>query len=147
MASHVHNGTGLWEWPIWLTMVIVPLPVAYLLGWARLRRSASDGIPPWRALSLLSGLALAWIAVASPIGAGDGRLLTFHMVQHLLLMTFAPPLILLGEPLMALRLGRPFHPMVEDAGRALGHPALCWMAATATLVGWHIPAAFAVALG
>jgi cytochrome c oxidase assembly factor CtaG len=128
-------------------MAIVPLPLAYLLGWARLRRSASDRIPPWRALSLLSGLALAWIAVASPIGAGDGRLLTFHMVQHLLLMTFAPPLILLGEPLLALRLGRLFHPMVERAGRALGHPALCWTAATATLVGWHIPAAFAVALG
>jgi putative membrane protein len=146
MASHVHNGTGPWEWPLWLTMAIAPLPVAYLVGWSRLRRSSSD-IPTWRALSLLSGLALAWIAVASPIGAGDGRLLTFHMVQHLLLMTFAPPLILLGEPLLALRLGRPFHPMVEQAGRALGHPGLCWMAATVTLVGWHIPAAFAVALG
>jgi len=147
MASHVHNGTGPWEWPVWLTMAIIPLPLAYLLGWARLRGSATDGIPRWRALSLLAGLALAWIAVASPIGTGDGRLLTFHMVQHLLLMTFAPPLILLGEPLRALRLGRPFHPRVERAGRALGHPALCWIAATATLVGWHIPAAFAVALG
>ena len=147
MASHVHNGAGPWGWPVWLTMAIVPLPLAYLVGWMRLRRSSPDRIAPWRTVSFLAGLALAWMAVASPIGAGDGRLLTFHMVQHLLLMTFAPPLILLGEPLLALRLGRPFHPMVERAGRAFGHPALCWMAATATLVGWHIPAAFAVALG
>ena len=147
MASHVHNGAGPWEWPLWVTFGIAPLPVAYLVGWMRLRRAGLDGIPPWRALSLLTGLALAWIAVASPIGAGNGRLLTFHMVQHLLLMTVAPPLILLGEPVLALRLGRPFHPMVQRAGRALGHPVLCWMAATATLVGWHIPAAFAVAFG
>jgi cytochrome c oxidase assembly factor CtaG len=146
MLPHVHNGPASWECPVWLTVAVVLVAVGCMRGWLQLWFS-SNAIPAWRAVSFLSGLALTWIAVASPIGAGNGRLLTFHMVQHLLLMTVAPPLILLGEPLLALRLGRPFHPKVERVGRALSHPALCWMAATATLVGWHIPAAFAVAFG
>jgi cytochrome c oxidase assembly factor CtaG len=35
---------------------------------------------------------------------------------------------------------------VQRIGRTLGRPAVCWCAATATLVGWHIPAAFTVAM-
>jgi putative membrane protein len=35
---------------------------------------------------------------------------------------------------------------VRRIGRALGRPAVCWCAATATLVGWHIPAAFTLAM-
>jgi cytochrome c oxidase assembly factor CtaG len=99
-----------------------------------------------------AGLASAWLAVAPPIGGGDGRLLTFHMIHHLLLMTIAPPLMLLGEPVMALAPGR-----AREVGAAggptrwpglqrLGHPAVCWLAGTAVLVGWHVPALFALAL-
>jgi putative membrane protein len=42
------------------------------------------------------GLLFIWIATASPLAALDHEMLTVHMVQHLLLMTLAPPLILLG---------------------------------------------------
>jgi cytochrome c oxidase assembly factor CtaG len=103
-------------------------------------------------LAFYAGLGSAWIAVASPIGDGDGRLLTFHMIQHLLLMTIAPPLIFLGEPVIALWQGwvhahDPVHGLVRrPALQWLSHPALCWLAATAVLVGWHVPALFAVAL-
>jgi putative membrane protein len=75
------------------------------------------------------------------------------MVQHLLLMTLAPPLILLGAPLNLLpqssmqTLARPLRPAtMRRLGRMLLHPAVGWSGATATLVVWHIPAVFALAL-
>jgi cytochrome c oxidase assembly factor CtaG len=74
----------------------------------------------------------------------DEELLTAHMVQHLLLMTIGPPLVLLGYPALVLWHGLSRSP---NPG-ALSRPALsvnlvfCWFAATAALVVWHIPAAF-----
>ena len=80
-----------------------------------------------RLASLLLGLLAIVVAVASPIAMLDHRMLTAHMIQHLLLMTIAPPLIFLAAP--PLR-------------RARVHPAIGWLAATAVLVGWHLPAVF-----
>lgn len=78
------------------------------------------------------GLAALWISVASPVAHLDHHLLTAHMVQHLLLMLVAAPLILLGAPSIAIR----WHP----------HPAFCWLAGSLTVIFWHIPFAFALAL-
>ena len=135
MMVHVHETSG--PWTIGVTVAVLVLAVAYVRGWARRRRRSTNPVPVWRVASFFTGLASAWVAVASPIGTGDGRLLTFHMVQHLLLMTVAPPLILLGEPVSTLWR----HPT-----RATVSLAVCWIPATATLIGWHIPAAFAFAL-
>ena len=52
-------------------------------------------------------MSLVWAALGSPLVAYDHDLLTVHMIQHLLLMTFAPALILLGEPLLAFWHGLP----------------------------------------
>ena len=35
---------------------------------------------------------------------------------------------------------------IRRLGTVLGHPAVCWMAATGTLVPWHIPAAFTLGM-
>ena len=112
-------------------------------------------IEGWRAGSFLLGLFFIWLAVASPMAALDHELLTVHMVQHLLLMTLAPPLIWLGAPVKPLTawLCRSdsceafIAPLSRSApmqrlGKSLAHPAVCWLAAAATLVGWHIPALF-----
>jgi cytochrome c oxidase assembly factor CtaG len=129
----------------------------YVRGWLSLRSTSFNGIQTWRASSFLLGLSLIWVAVASPIASWDAELLTVHMVQHLLLMTFAAPLILLGAPARPFLFGLPSAFMyvfvrpawrrpVQRIGRALGRPAVCWCAATATLVGWHIPAVFTLAM-
>jgi cytochrome c oxidase assembly factor CtaG len=140
MVAHVHNTAG--PWTIGVSIAVLVLAVGYVRGAWRRWASASP-IPAWRAVSFFAGLASALMAVASPIGTGDERLLTFHMVQHLLLMTVAPPLIFLGEPVSTLWR----HPMTRPRrARATVSLAVYWIPATATLIGWHLPAPFAVAL-
>ena len=118
-----------------LTIVIVLAGAIYLQGWL-FRRS----IPVWRVGSFFLGLLATWIAVASPIASLDSHMLTAHMIQHLLLMTIAPPLIWMGEPLITVRpTGWPFP---KHLSTLLGHPAFCWLAAAAALIAWHVPTLF-----
>ncbi len=150
-----HGALGSCEIPLTLTIVLTAL--VYLRGWLHLRSTSSNVILVWRASSFFFGLFLIWVALASPVAAFDEELLTVHMVQHLLLMTLAPPLIWLGAPLMPLLHGLPrqfmqavIGPLFQRApvrvGKALAQPAFCWLAAAAALMGWHIPAAFALGL-
>src|SRR5215472_10550671 len=118
-----------------LTLVIVFAGGVYVWGWVH-RRS----IPAWRVCSFLLGLFATWVAVVSPVASLDSHMLTAHMIQHLLLMTIAPPLIWLGEPLITAWPLRWTFP--KQLGILLGHPAFCWFAAVAALVAWHVPAIF-----
>jgi cytochrome c oxidase assembly factor CtaG len=154
MPPPVQAALGSWTFPVPLTLVTVLAAFLYLRGWLHLRAASVEAIPAWRAGSFLLGLLLIWVAVGSPLAAFDEQLLTVHMIQHLLLMTFAPALILLAAPIMPLLHGLPRQfvqgvlgplfrwPPVQRIGRGLSHPAFCWLAAAAALVGWHIPAVF-----
>ncbi len=63
--------------------------------------------PRWpssrRLAAFVAGMAVLWVVVGSPLSTLDHALLTFHMVQHLLLMTVAAPLILWGGHALAFR--------------------------------------------
>ncbi len=158
MSPPVQAAFESWAFPVPLTLAVAFAAFLYLRGWLRLRSSHVNVIPAWRAASFLLGLFLIWVAVGSPLGAFDEELLTVHMVQHLLLMTIAPPLILISAPLMPLLHGLPKHfvqpvlgpvfrwPPMQRVGRALSQPVFCWLAAAAALVGWHVPAAFTLGL-
>jgi putative membrane protein len=160
MPHAMHPDSAMWPLSLSLTMGVAFTAWVYLRGWRRLQSTPTDGIQTWRAISFLLGLSLIWVAAASPIASRDAELLTIHMVQHLLLMTFAAPLIVFGAPVRAFFLGLPSWPsslmsafvqpalrrLVRRIGTTLGRPAVCWCAATATLVGWHIPAAFTLAM-
>jgi putative membrane protein len=158
MSPHVHAASGSGWFPISLLLVLLLTEFLYLRGWLRLRSASVKFIPAWRVISFSLGLVLIWLAVGSPVATLDEQLLTAHMIQHLLLMTFAAPLVLLGLPVMPFLHGLPEQfaqavvgplfrwPPVERIGRALGRPAFAWLAATVVLVGWHIPAIFMLAL-
>src|SRR5947209_6624051 len=51
-----------------------------------------------RVLSFIAGLVTIVLALDSPIDDAADKLFWAHMVQHVLLLTLAPPLILLGRP-------------------------------------------------
>lgn len=142
---------------LWVSAPLILVAFLYMRGWIRVRRLDLDTIASWRAGSFLLGLFFIWLALASPVAALDHQLLTFHMVQHLLLMTLAPPLIWFGAPMKPLLYGLPQgfgnvmshffrSPTIQRLGRAIAHPAVCWLAAAATLVGWHVPSLFAVGM-
>jgi putative membrane protein len=149
---------GSWSPPVFLSLAVVAVSLVYLRGWRHLHLVSPQVIPPWRAASFLLGLFSIWLAIASPLAALDEELLTVHMLQHLLLMTIGPALILLGAPVVPLMHGLPRHfvrsvlgplfrwtPM-QRLGRLFSQPAFCWIVAASALVGWHIPAAFTLAL-
>jgi putative membrane protein len=148
MPALMQTASESWELAASLTLIIVLTATVYLRGWLHLRSTSSSPIPVWRACSFFLGLFSTWVAVASPVAASDQRMLTAHMVQHLLLMTFAPPLIWLGAPVKPLRSGLPVAiPLFRSGpaqrlGRVLGQPTFCWLAAAAALVVWHVPALF-----
>ena len=141
-----------------LAFGLIILVLVYLRGWRVLHRVISVRFPVWRLVAFLGGLAALCIAIASPLDAFSGLLLSAHMVQHFLLMFVAPPLILLGAPLLPLLRGLP-RGFVHDGlgpfltwsvlrrfGNALTHPAVCGLAMVVSLCGWHLPAAFDLAL-
>jgi putative membrane protein len=91
----------------------------------------------WRIAAFLAGLISVWAVAGSPLATMDHHLLTAHMAQHLLLMTVAAPLMLLGAPAVAPPPGSSFQVV-----RIVIHPLFGWLASTATVIGWHIPALF-----
>ena len=140
-----------------IVVMLVLASLWYARGRRQMPRAPARALPAWRAASFLVGLFLVWGALGSPLVAYQHELLTVHMVQHLLLMTIAPPLILLGEPQLAFwyalpQSGHAFisrwldQPFVRRFARAASAPAVCWTIATVTLVAWHVPALFTLAL-
>jgi putative membrane protein len=136
---HVHPASAE---SLWISVALSLIAVAYLHRWLRVAWLVPQGVEGWRAGSFFSGVLLVWVALGSPLSLLDHDLLTVHMVQHLLLMTLAPPLILIGAPLKLL----PRYPMQRQWRMPL-HPAVGWLAAAATLVVWHIPGVFVLGLG
>jgi cytochrome c oxidase assembly factor CtaG len=93
----------------------------------------------------MAGLFCLWAAAGSPLADLDHQLLIAHMAQHLLLMTVAAPLILYSLPLILYSLPRGLvvqSPGVLRLGRTITHPVFCWLASTAVVIGYHIPAVF-----
>jgi putative membrane protein len=153
---HAHHGAMGPFGAMLLAATIALTAVLYLRGWRQLR-STQVSVSSLRAGSFLGGLFLIWLAIGSPVTALDHDLLTVHMLKHLLLMTFAPPLIWLGEPARVLlqdlpqsslrKIGRAFQlPLLHRLGRLLVWPQFCWLAASGALVVWHIPAVFALGM-
>ncbi len=158
MAHSIQAAFEPWTLSVPLDLALLLEAFIYLRGWIYLRLARVDIIPAWRAGSFLLGMFLIWLAIGSPLAAFDEKLLTVHMVQHLLLMALAPPLILLGAPVMPLLHGLPRqfvqtflaplfrYPPMQRIGCRLSHPAFCWLAAATALVGWHVPSAFTLGL-
>src|SRR5262249_4431795 len=115
-------------------------------------------VGPWCATGFLLGLVLIWMARASPMASDEAHSLTVHMAQHLMLMSLAPALIWMAEPVRMLMFGLP-SPLAElvvlpiarwrpiqRLGQLLGHPLVCWLAATTALVAWHVPILFMLSM-
>lgn len=127
-------------------------------GWHRMRITAGRTAEARRFLCFTCGVLLASTFWVTPLAHLAHRSLTGHMVQHLLLMTVAAPLILSGEPALVLGyrmitqrvvgfFDRPFrHRSLNSEWRSSANLVLCWMAGTAVVIWWHIPSVFAFSM-
>ena len=109
---------------------------------AATRRTSRWPLP--RTAAFLAGLLVIQVALESGIDFYDERLLSVHMVQHVLLIEVAPALLLYGRPLhLALRT------LPASERRALGRgliasrrwatPPVCLCAFALVVCGTHIP--------
>jgi len=154
MSPELHGGLHSSALPIVVTLALIGVVLVYLRGWYQLRNAFPNVLSVWRLAAFTSGVFSLWAAVGSPLAVLDHQLLTAHMVQHLLLMTVAAPLILLGAPAITLLHGVPQRvarsvlgpllrcPPVHGVVSIVTHPLFCWLASTAAVIGWHVPALF-----
>jgi putative membrane protein len=143
-------------WSFLVAVLVAAAEFVYLRGWLCLRDAFPNLIARWRLAAFTTGLVLIWILVGSPLAALDHLSLTMHMMKHLLLMTITAPLLLAGAPVFPLVCGLPklfiksYPPLASPPARwlerSLMHPAFCWLAGTVTVIAWHIPAVFQMAL-
>jgi cytochrome c oxidase assembly factor CtaG len=147
-----------WPFDPWLLATLLVVAGIYLRGWLVLRRRNSSRWPGSCLAAFLVGLAVVYLALASPIEPFAALLLQVHMLQHMLLMVAAPPLLWWGAPLFPLLRGLPeplrtywVAPLFRSAGlrtllARLTHPAAALAIFVATTWLWHAPAVYELAL-
>jgi cytochrome c oxidase assembly factor CtaG/ferredoxin len=147
-----------WPFDPWLVFPLLLTAGLYLHGWLVLHRRDSGRWSHGRLIAFVSGLAAVFLALASPIDPFAALLLQVHMVQHLLLMMVAPPLLWLGAPLFPLLRGlpRPIRtywaaplfrsPFLRRVFQTLTHPVPALLLFTAATWLWHLPPIYEVAL-
>lgn len=140
-----------------LSWTLSPLPLAagaliaalYVRRWRDVRRRSERPdveAPAWRLCCFLAAVALALCALVSPIDALADQLLFAHMIQHVLLLDVVPVLAVVGLTKVLLRpLTRAAHAVERRAG-PLAHPAFAVLLYVAAIWGWHVPAAYDVAV-
>lgn len=149
---------GSWSIRFGTTFLLVLTAVLYLRGWFKLRRLAPHRFDGWRLTCFLGGLLALFIAISSPLDSFGNLLLQVHMIQHLLFMMVAPPLLLLGNPFLPLLTGLP-RPITREAvgpfltwrpfrqlGLWLTHPRTAWIIYVGLTLGWHLPAPYELTL-
>ncbi len=86
------------------TLLIGGMTALYLLGAARVRAvTPSSPWPARRTSAFIAAMAVTFVAIELAIGVYDDVLFYDHMVQHLLLVMIAGPLIAMGAPLELMR--------------------------------------------
>jgi putative membrane protein len=158
MAWNAQAGLQSWSSPVGVDLALLLAGFFYTRGWLHLRGVYPRVFSAGRLAAFLAGIAAVWVALASPLGGLDDVSLTAHMIQHLLLMSLAPALFLLAAPALPLLHGLPqafarkvVAPVLrwrvmQRVGSFLTHPAVAWLIAAFTLIVWHVPPIFELAL-
>jgi putative membrane protein len=128
----------------------------YDRGARRLAATASEHGPSrTQKASLAGGIAVLLVALLSPLDDLALRLQWAHMVQHVLLLVVAPPLVVLARPwdTAAAGFGRRMRGVLSAPHQAMTTPRRRVVAAAAAVTAfvtvmwfWHIPAMYNLTL-
>jgi putative copper resistance protein D len=92
-----------WQFAPVVTVAVAVSAILYGWGVVRVaRRHPARPWPMWRTALFLAGLLVIVIATQSGVGAYDDLLFYDHMIQHVMLLMVAPPLLIGGQPLTLL---------------------------------------------
>jgi putative membrane protein len=155
-----HDLWQAWNWDLLLITSLALAAWRYGTGLADLWRRAGrgHGVTGWQASAFYAGLIALFVALISPLDALSGVLFSAHMVQHLLLIVVAAPLLAYGCPPAALWWALPQHSRQPVARfwrqqpglRAIGHflawPSVAWLLHATALWVWHTPAFYQAAV-
>lgn len=150
-------------WAAWnLDPLVVVGLVAVAWAYARgvrilWRGGRGRGISVPRAAAFGVGLSAVTVALVTPVEAMAEALLAAHMLQHVLLVMVAAPLLVLGAPLLPLSLALPRgvrRVLRRWQGRrwmaavtgALTAAVPAWMIGVSVLWAWHVPVLYQAAL-
>jgi cytochrome c oxidase assembly factor CtaG len=147
-----------WTVDPWVAGPLALTAGIYLRGWLRLHARVPQRFGAGHLAAFLGGLTAIAVALESPLHALGAQLLQAHMVQHLLLMMVAPPLIWLGAPWLPMLQGLPrgirrgwawpfvSWPPLTYTGQWLVRPSVAWVIFVGSTWAWHIPALYERAL-
>jgi putative membrane protein len=150
--------TLAWVFPRFVCLSLEITALIYCRGWWLIRKTRPVLFPSWRMACFLAGIASLIVAIASPLDTFSDQLLFLHMVQHYILMSIAPPLIVLSAPIVPLLRGLPrrfvrsvLGPLIRTKSlrsffKLLITPRVAWVLMNASYIGWHIPVAYEFAL-
>ncbi|MGA8297440.1 MAG: cytochrome c oxidase assembly protein [Acidimicrobiales bacterium] len=143
-----------------LVVIAALLVVAHEIGLRRLRmrsRPSETRVRRRRSFAFYGGLVMLLIAVASPIDYWADDYFFVHMIEHILIMFFAPILICIGAPwtplLHALPVGARrriiktvvfnvlFRPL-RAVGRFFIRPVVAVVTFNIVMLIWHVPYLF-----
>ena len=147
---------GSWTFDPVLVAALAVTGGVYGRGRARLDRRVARPDGGRRAFAFCAGLAVLAGALLSPLDALASTLFSGHMVQHLVLMLVAAPLLVHARPTAALVAGLPTgwrqaarrvrsEPWRPAARNAL-NPLVVWTVGAVTLWAWHVPVLYEAAL-
>jgi cytochrome c oxidase assembly factor CtaG len=141
-----------------LLCLLLAVAALYVRGWLRLRAELPRKYTAGKLAAFSGGLLAILLALVSPVDTFGTLLLQAHMIQHLLLIMVAPPLLLLGQPILPLLRGLPrwifkdaLGPFLgwrelKQVGRAMVHPVVSWCALAAAIIVWHLPRLYELGL-
>lgn len=146
---------------VWGSWNLDPLMIAGLIVaaaiYGRGARRLGRGASAHRIVSFYLGLGVLGLAVLSPVDALASTLFSVHMVQHLLLILVAPPLLVYSRPIVTSMLGLPRG--LQSVGRRLEHGSIGRAGKRAAASGvavlsvnvivlwaWHLPSLYEAAL-
>ena len=154
-----HPGQPAAPHDLWSAWTLHPVLLGGLLltAWAY-RRGQTSGprrpIDTWRARCFAAAVVALGLAMLSPLDALSGALASAHMVQHLLLLLVAAPLLALSAPSSAILRGSPLA-LRRTSGRwrrrlglthgnlgVLRHPAAVWLLSVGVIWFWHAAAPY-----
>jgi putative membrane protein len=156
----LHDLWKAWNFEPAILVSLALITLIYLGGMhnAWQRAGMGHGITFRQWISFVSALLVLVLTLISPLDALSDALFSAHMVQHLVLMLLAAPLLLISDFQLALLWALPrrraqglssgFHRSRPLSGmwRAVNNPMFVWILFTLTMWLWHAPVLYQAAL-